>query len=225
MELVFWRKSLETLFTHRCPLFSHRSGLGPVLMAVDELHTVHLGLYHDYILAVIWQAINADVYGIQGHHTFDSYAEKAILCIRRDLQAFYKTEKALKPLRPVYKIADFKLSCFGTAAFPANSGIKAAESGTLMRFCAQLASRFKAVLKGGRALEVLGESLVQYLDITRAAPLCMSASQTQGMVDALGRAIMVREAAGVLGSPSCICACTWQTTVICMVTPTAMVLG
>jgi hypothetical protein len=201
MHLTFWRTSSETMCKHRCALFSHRSHLLPETLCVDELHTMHLGVFHEFNLAVFWQILDCDALQIRGSLAQDAYLESATMRMRAALFRWYSVQKRTNKEKPIHALQEFKLSMLGKSDARVMKGVKAAESGTLLAFCVQYAVKFRAVLPGGEALVACGESLLAYLDVTRSAPLRMPLSDRLRLSGALVRFLQNREAAQVAWKP------------------------
>lgn len=199
-EVRFWRVSEETLVKHRCPLYSERSGIGPELICIDEMHTLHLGIFQDFILTVIWNIFDADVWRLKGTLSDDAYLAHAALVLRGRLFQWYRDEKRRFPEKPLYELPDLTLANLGTRDRPALSS-KAAESGTLVAFAFHLASVHRESLSRGPALVQAGRGLMDYLRITRSEPLRMRAACRQALSDAIGRFVFNREAAGIPFKP------------------------
>ena len=194
IELTFWRVANESLTRHRCPIFSRRSCILPEILCVDELHTMHLGCFQDYVLAVFWHALECDVWDVRGHLQEEAYVQKAVLLLRGDLFAWYKSERLRNPGRPLYELGDLQVSMIGTTA-KRHLHAKAAESGTLAAFAFAYAEKHRARLPRGSALVNCGRGLMQYMDITRSSPLRMTDSARQAIADAIVRYTNFREAA------------------------------
>eukprot|EP00974_Lingulodinium_polyedra_P029610 2853052-Lingulodinium_polyedra.AAC.1 len=62
LDLLFWDRTRETSVKRRNPLFGEGTRITPQSLAVDELHTLFLGVFQQYILAVLWAAIDEDVF-------------------------------------------------------------------------------------------------------------------------------------------------------------------
>jgi hypothetical protein len=201
-ELVFWRISSEGLCRHRCPIFSRRSGITPESICIDELHTLHLGVFQDYIGAVVWALFDTDVWNMREGLTDDSYHQKAALRLKAELFAWYRKTRKLNPEKPLYQMGDLQLTMLGTRDKPGISA-KAAESGTLLAFAFDLAKLYRLVLPHGSALVGAGEALMKYMEVTRSSELRLSTSARQNLADAIVRFVTLRESAGVLFKPKC----------------------
>lgn len=200
INLVFWRTSQEGMVRHRCPLFSRRSGISATAICVDELHTLHLGIFQDFVLAALWQIIEQDVFGERGGLSEDAYTAKVALVLRSRLFGWYRMEKKKNPAKPLYELADFGLATIGSKDKPALAA-KAAESGTLVAWARSLVAQYRHQLPRGPALAHCGDALVEYMEATRAASLRMSARQRQATADALCKFLHFREEAGIAWKP------------------------
>ena len=112
--------------THRNPLWSRRPGLLPELICVDELHTLHLGTFQDFSLAVLWQMLDYDAFDMRGGMSDGEYRPLAVMRLRGELFRWYSLQK--QEGRAVHELQDFRLSWLGTADRPALSVVKAADS-------------------------------------------------------------------------------------------------
>lgn len=200
LRLVFWRPSEESLARHRCPMFSRRSGILPSLLCVDELHTMHLGVFQDFILAVLWKLVDCEAFHPRGGLPDDAHCAAAALALRTRLFSWCRAEKQREPGKPLYEMADFTLSTIGTRDRPALAA-KAAESGTLLMWAHSLATEYQRALPSGRALVECGKGLVEYMQVTRQSDLRMSAADRQRVADGIVRFLHFRESAGVAWKP------------------------
>ncbi len=57
LTLKFWRSASESLCNHRNPVFHLHTGVTPQTLCVDELHTMHLGVFQSFVLTVCWKLI------------------------------------------------------------------------------------------------------------------------------------------------------------------------
>ena len=198
--LTFWRTSAESQCRHRNPLFSRRSYITPEIICIDELHTLHLGVFGDYSGTVVWQCLDAGVWGAREGRSEDAYTAKAVLRLKSDLMAWYKRHKRTNPGIPLYELADLQVSMIGSREAPTVK-TKAGESGTFLRFAVSLVHMYKSKLRGGNALAEAGDALLNYLDVTRSSPLRMAPADRQRLADAVLRFVSLREAAGVAFKP------------------------
>jgi hypothetical protein len=166
---------------------------------VDELHTLHLGVFQDYVLTVLWACIEEDIWGARAGKPQEQHCLESALKLKGLLFSWYASEKRDRD-RPVYELADFTLATIGTVGRPSLSA-KAAESGTLLRFALWMAERNCALLQRGAALVAAGRGLVGYLDLTRSRPMRFEARDRQMLADTLLKFLGSREAAGIPFKP------------------------
>lgn len=200
LELVFWRPSAEGLCKHRNPLFHPSTMIEPEAMCIDEMHTMHLGVFQVYILSVLWGLVVADAWGAGGNLPEDAAHERSALRLRHDLFQWYASQKRRFPTKPLYELADFSLKMMGSKHKPSLNA-KAAESGTLLEFAVAMCKTHQASLPNGAALLGAGEALVQYLQVTRGAPPKLRPGQRQAVMDAMLRFLALREEAGIPWKP------------------------
>ena len=201
LRLTFWRLRRQTCCTHRCPLFSIRSGILPSIICVDELHTLHLGVFLDFSGAAVWQLFDADVWGLKGLLPAD-HAYHLVACsrLKSELFSWYKRARREHPKRPLYEFQDLMLSMLGTRDKPSITA-KAGESGTFVYFVQHLVTVHKRSLPRGEALHAAGECLLKYLSVTRGCGLRMPVTARQAVADALVKFVGLREAAGIPFKP------------------------
>ena len=143
--------------------------------------------------------LDHDAYEMRGSMTDGEYRPLAFLRLRGELFRWYSLQK--KQGRTVYELQDFRLSWLGTAGRPVLGVVKAAESGSLMCFCAYAADKYQARLPGGKALAGCGECLLRYISLTRSSALVFPGKSLQGIADSFARFLTLREAAGIAWKP------------------------
>ena len=198
--LKFWRKSANAECRHRNPLVA--AGLGPQSMLVDELHTMHLGIFAVYVSHGLWTCIQDDVFGLFGLHNAETAKEISGDRIKQEMKSWCKAERKAHPDVPVYELQDFSLKTIGPESAPSLSA-KAAETGTLVKFCHWFITKHKGKLTKGEHLFTAGAALVQYLTITRKAKPRLTPSEHQGIIASVVRFLGVRESAGLPWIPKC----------------------
>ena len=67
---VWWRSSLETLAKHRNPLFCRALGITLLIIAIDTLHTLHLGVLKRFVMWFFWKLFELDVFGVAGQNRY-----------------------------------------------------------------------------------------------------------------------------------------------------------
>jgi hypothetical protein len=199
-SLLFWDPKEQSLTKHRNPLFCPMTLLGPQQLCPDELHTMHLGVFHSYILKVMWLLIERDVWNAARGLAEHAATETCVLRLRNDLYQWYRSQAQANPLRPIYQLQDFGRHSIGSKTKPILRA-KAAESGSLLYFATDMCRRHVDILPQGRHLLDAGVGLVSYMTITRSAGWKLSASEQQSLVDAMLQFLNNRRQAGISFKP------------------------
>ena len=205
LDVVFWRSKPEDAIRFRCPIFGGAAGITVRSLCVDELHTMHLGVFQDYILAVFWSCIKADLWRPlrRSDNSEDQVRHDSVLGMKGELfgpHGWYASQKREFPNRPCHELQELTVDMLGTPAHP-KLHAKAAESGTLCRFARYLAERHREKLASADALISAGDGLVGYLDATRGKPLRLDAICQVQLCSSILKFICAREAAGVAWKP------------------------
>ena len=198
LTLVFWDVSRESHTRHRNPVFGARTGVSVAACSVDELHTMHLGVFQDYVATAMWRMIQADVWHVGGNDA--SAHHRSGQRIRTELFNWYKQQRKDNPARPCYEIQDFSLGVLGTVDNP-KLRAQAAESGTLLYFAVDQVAQFAGMLDDSGALLHAGRALVRYMDITGSQPFQLSLAAHRDLVDSCVVFLNLREAAGLAYKP------------------------
>ena len=182
---------------HRNPLFSRRTHVLPTTICVDEMHALHLGVFQDYVLEVLWTCIDNDVWSLRSpQDSKEAFEIRSCHRLRMELFGWYRDERQRFPLRPIYPLGDLDLSVLLNKRGIRRLDAKAAQSGTLVRFAAYAARTFMTACPRGNELLAAGELSVEYLD-TRSSPVRMTFPQRQQLMDAVLGYLSLRPAAGI----------------------------
>jgi hypothetical protein len=196
ISLVFWRPERTGLCKHRNPLFHASTHVTPDCAVVDEMHTMHLGVFAAFISACLWAIILADVWKLGENLPQEVGHERSAQKMQQELTIWYAQQKREHLGKPIYELADFNLKVLGSRDSPALSA-KAAETGTLLGFATDLCRLHQRSLARGPALTRAGEALVDYMDITRRAQGRMLPRERQLLMDAVLRFLALRSDAAV----------------------------
>ena len=196
-DIIFWRPANQTICSHRCPLFFAR-GVGVESCAIDGLHTLNLGPYKDFCVSAIWATIDHNIWNVKP--TAPSLMVEACThLIRRDLFAWYSSQRSAGI--DTCELQDLTISMLGTHSDRYLS-TKGAETGTLLRYCAQLVGRNVSKLGTcGPYLQLVGDSLCRVQHIFKISPTVMPPANIQTAVDAYKTALKHRENAGIAFKP------------------------
>ena len=171
-----------------------------VSLAPDVLHTINLGVLKSFCMTVIWACISRDVWQVGATHA-DARAQLSVQRLRHSLFAWYRNERHRNPDRALYELQDLTLRMLGRATKPQLS-TKAAETGTLCEFCAQLVREHQDALgEQGAALAHVGTSLLEVRRILSAKRHRLDVATAQALVDAAKGAAAAREDAGIPFTP------------------------
>ena len=136
LRLVFWRTSMQGMVKRRSPLFHPETYFTMACLAVDELHTMHLGVFAHFVAYSFWRILEADLWGIGAGTTESVMHMISFGHLRQQLSLWYKSAAAKIDGLRVYEVpSSFDLVCIGPHAKP-GMNTKAAETGTLLRFIA-----------------------------------------------------------------------------------------
>ena len=201
LRLTFWRVHDQGMTKHRNPLFHERTGLTVENICIDEMHTLHLGVFSNFVSAALWEAIRSDCL-VMGRSSMrkETADLKACAALRQDLFRWYKAEFRRDKKKPLYKLDDLPISLLGDIGLQAMKA-KAGETGTLLDFATDFVSRHVDRLPHGKALLTAGKALQQYMSITRNSPGQLKPSQRQLLMDAALSFLAVRASAGIHWKP------------------------
>lgn len=198
-EAVFWNPTARAGTKHRNPMFDPAIGVTPRTLCVDELHTMHLGVFQDFVSRALWALLDKDVWNSSPGATEEVKRKAGAIHLRHDLFAYYGEEKRTRPDRPCYELQDFSLRSLGTRTKPMLRA-KGAESGTLVRFAYKQLLKHWRALDRGAALKTCGKALVAYLNITRL-PGNLGEERLRHLKTAVLLYLNNREAAGIPWKP------------------------
>ena len=162
INLVFWKHSRCSMTIHRNPLFSEATGVTIDMICVDELHTMHSGIFPCFIPCVWYELMDADVWCLlkPGMSTLQFYE----LCMTAIQNEFNIWRLEAPEGGTVHALT---LASLGPRDSPLlKGGIKAHECGVLLHFTVHLLRKFIGRISD--AYLDAGECLENYLVVTRA---------------------------------------------------------
>jgi hypothetical protein len=170
--LTFWRTSAETLTRHRNPLFQHDTGVDQNSLAMDALHTLHLGVFLNYCKCVLWALIDCGycyTSAFVAKHTAAELFALIVPRLRNNLWSFYDIlERQLG--HKVTRLTDLTTAMLGESAHR-KLKTKAAETRWLIPFCLEMATKHSNALgEAGAQLGIAGRALVKYWETVETAP-------------------------------------------------------
>ena len=196
VTVTFWRRQNNTAAVHRNPLFNARTGLSVQNLAIDVLHTLHLGVFKSYCTTALWSLIQADAWNTR-EPTAEVSDKLNVARCRVELMTWYKEKQRADPDARIYELSDLTLSMLGSRE-KQHLATKAAETATLMGFCREACQKYAEQL-GDRAtyLVDMGAALGRVLAIMQENPRAFDARTAQEFVDAIKRAFVLAPLANV----------------------------
>ena len=196
----FWRPANQTHALHRNPLFNARLGITLQLLAIDPLHTLHLGVFKEWTMHALWLLIRSNAWGVDASNA-EVLRDLSTFECRHELFGWYKTQRSRRGGAHVYELQDLAPSMIGTQSKP-KLNTKAAETATLMEFCVHvIRSRLDKCGQEGVVMLAAGESFVGLLTTMRENPRVMSPAANQALVDYAMRGFILYRRAGYDTTP------------------------
>jgi len=189
-RVLFWRRSRETLCTHRCPLFSSALGLTPASIAIDALHTLLLGPFLSWGKLAIWKLLSCGVWGALEDNN-ESRLKVAIMVLRTALHAWYKAEQSAGRLHS--RIDAITAKMIGTASNQTLK-LKAMEAYGFVQFLLHSLVRFQ--VPDSASLVAAGRPLVQLVEVMKAAPARLSSETIDEMLHLWKRHMSILHGSG-----------------------------
>ena len=160
------------------------------------LHTLHLGVYKVYCIAVICSLILAEIFADSSGGR-ENLVELSVRRIKVKLDTWYKQQKHRYPIDPVYELQELIPSMLGTDSKRCLS-TKAAETGTLIFFCRDMAAQYERQLGDtGPYLKRFGDAICRMLVVLRKSPRVLSPAQYKELVGCATTACQLRADAGI----------------------------
>ena len=176
VQALFWRRSRETLCTHRSPLFDRRLGVTPNRsIAIDVMHTLLLGPCLSWGKLALWKLLLNGTWG-----TFEESNEArlrvAIMTSRATLVHWYNEEQAAG--RCHNRIDFMTNKIVGTPGAPTLK-LKAMEAYGFVQFLVHCLTTYQ--VDGAADLLVAGKLLVALVESMKAVPIRLTVRVHQHM--------------------------------------------
>jgi hypothetical protein len=189
MMVLFWRPSFDTLCLHRCPLFDEGIGVTAASIALDVLHCLHMGVFKAWAKVVLWKLVLAGVWGdVAGH--LEERLPIAVMALRHELFAWYKTRHAAAPEEGLTRLADLTAKMVGTPAAQLLK-TKGAETWGVCLFLVCVLERNTAVIEDGASLFGAGQAIVQHMEVINSSGCQLSTQALQQLFDTLKRHLLL----------------------------------
>ena len=163
--VLFWRQTCSPVTYHRNPIICSQLFTGVHCFAVDTLHTLHLGVFKQWILRALWCLLVADVFGC-GATQHKEIIRLGLLSFKAALFKWYAVEEKRYPSKKLSRIANLTPSMIGSEG-GSYLRTKAGENSALLRFVLRCVREHGVRLRevDVDALVGSGEALVAYMDI------------------------------------------------------------
>ena len=151
----------------RCPIFCDETGLSPVNMSTDWLHTFSLGIFQNWLAVLINDLFKGNCYEIRSG-PISSVRELNFNRFKEELSVWYYDEAQRGILHT--KIQKLVLTMFGTPDHP-KCDLYGGETNGLLAFSSVLLSRRGLCLGARRNIHIIaGDSLRLMLSLIRSHP-------------------------------------------------------
>lgn len=118
LDLVFWRRSEETLVLHRNPLWNSELGVTAArTLTVDLMHTMHLGVFQSWAKVVVWMVLDSPAW-VPSRGSAEEHARMSVRCMRGELDQWYKDRHAANPVEGLTRVHDLTIKMFGSRTEP-----------------------------------------------------------------------------------------------------------
>ena len=176
VQFTFWTRALETKARHRNPLFDVAGGFAIGLtilsLAADILHTVHLGIMQQFVLAVFWRILEADTWEIQTGSR-EELTTVGVQMLMKEYFAWFGKRAKQFPEEKLTRVNAMRKSMLGEdESGPLKT--KAAETFGLLLFSLDLLLEHKNKVKDADLLHACGSELVTVLNVMRREPFELS---------------------------------------------------
>ena len=152
--VLFWRTRYQTKMMHRNPLLLESLGIGIYSLAIDVLHTVHLGVMQRFCCAFVWLCISRNAFRVPAR-TLEDTVIATCLAVRESITRFYAIYARANPGHRLTEIQDITPSMLGKRSKP-KLKLKAAET-------------WGFLLWVQHALATIGDRLGEFADACRGA--------------------------------------------------------
>jgi hypothetical protein len=173
--LLFWRRTRETLCTHRCPLFDETLGISPTRsIAIDIMHTLFLAPIPIWCGIVLWMLLKGNIWGAF-ESTNEERVKVSVLACRAALLMWYADEQRAGRFHTrVNYISRKMLGSEGSA-----TKLKAMEAYGFLQFLLHMLSVHRQRFENADALIVAGEAVHKMVQLMKISPVRLPMSTTQ----------------------------------------------
>ena len=167
VEVVFWRRSRETIALRRCPLLDPSTGVGLENFMQDDLHCLGLGVCQFVVMHHVHACVDADVYGVGPGLAGHARYVMSIPRLRASLIAWYKRQH--QQGHHVTEAQDVVPTMFGTATKPC-CHLKGGETVSFVEFLHEQLTPLEHTLPDAAHHKTLLRTLVTMRNLIRKYP-------------------------------------------------------
>ena len=175
-RVLFWRRSRETICTHRCPIFSRYLGVTQQCIAIDILHTLLLGPFLVWGRIAVWKLLLSGVWGALEENN-EARLKIAVTVLRTALHSWYRAEPSAGRFQSRIDVMTAKM--IGTAGSPTLK-LKAMEAFGFVQFLVHSLQTYQ--VRGSEDLVAAGNIMVQLVELMKVSPARLSAETTKQML-------------------------------------------
>jgi len=165
VEATFWRRSAESLCTHRCPLWDARLGITPsATLAFDVLHILLLGTMLEYVKWTLWYLLDKAGWVAQERNRQEAFVV-GVSQLRAEVFRWYEKTASQHP--DLTRLTDLTPKMLGSVEHR-QLKTKGAETYGLLLCAADLVNKHRNKL-GSHAAEVeeAGRCLIRFVAICK----------------------------------------------------------
>lgn len=175
---LFWRRSQETLCTHRSPIIDSALGVTPNRsIAIDAMHSLLLGPFLSWGKLALWKLLMSGIWGAYEENN-ESRLRIAIMACRTALVSWYKAEQVAGRFHTRIDFMTAKM--VGTPTNPTLK-LKAMEAHGFALFLIHCLETYR--VPDAHDLLAAGRLMVRLVAVMKAAPPRLSVQTNQDMLN------------------------------------------
>lgn len=177
-SVLFWRRSRETLCTHRTPLFDRRLGVTPNRsIAIDVMHTTISGPCQSWGKLALWKLLTSGIWGSLESDS-EGRLRVSIMTMRASLVSWYSAEARAGK---VHTRIDFMTpKMIGTVQNP-HLKLKAMEGYGFAQFLVYCLETYP--VEGAQDLLLAGKVMIELIEVMKKAPMRLTMQIIQHMLN------------------------------------------
>ena len=199
VTVFFWRANFDDRSRRtdhvnwRNPLFGLDTGISPARhLMPDLLHVCYLGVFQRFVARIIWESIDANLWHVAGGRA--QVEDGSVEFIWADIRSWYRRKQVPHNRR----LTQLTRSMVGNRATH-DLKTKGAETGVLVAWATDFATRMVERLAFGHDLAAAGGCLVRYMDILCRNCRIMPWSERQALLnECLRHNVLIQQSEGTL---------------------------